>query len=163
MRAHDIIESCQEAFVLRLYRQSNKTGFIKAFSSSVESFTYGYGHLEKVMRNIFVKDLFLWPRFHALLTKSLKKYEITTVEFNCPLTPKMAQIQYYIIEIMNFLVKELKRLNRFIDLQEVTVENCFTRKFQKILSNQLDCVWHQLSSQTQQLLVDLKVLRSIMK
>lgn len=45
LRAHKIIESCQEAFALRLYRQQNKTGFIKAFSSSAEAFTYGYGHI----------------------------------------------------------------------------------------------------------------------
>ncbi len=32
-RAHKTAESCQESFILRLYRQKNKTGFIKAFSS----------------------------------------------------------------------------------------------------------------------------------
>lgn len=36
LRAHQIIESCQEAFALRLYRQSNKTGFVKAFSNNAE-------------------------------------------------------------------------------------------------------------------------------
>lgn len=45
LRAHQIIESCQEAFALRLYRQRNKTGFIKAFTMSAEAFTYGYGHV----------------------------------------------------------------------------------------------------------------------
>lgn len=45
LRAHGIIESCQEAFALRLYRQKNKTGFIRAFSLSVEAFTMGYGHI----------------------------------------------------------------------------------------------------------------------
>lgn len=45
LRAHQIIESCQEAFALRLYRQKNKTGFIKAFTKSAEAFTYGYGHV----------------------------------------------------------------------------------------------------------------------
>lgn len=45
LRAHQIIESCQEAFALRLYRQKNKTGFIKAFSTSAEAFTYGFGHV----------------------------------------------------------------------------------------------------------------------
>lgn len=45
LRAHQIIESCQEAFALRLYRQKNKIGFIKAFTLSAEAFTYGYGHV----------------------------------------------------------------------------------------------------------------------
>ncbi|CAF4848399.1 unnamed protein product [Pieris macdunnoughi] len=62
LRAHTVLESCQEAFVLRLFRQNNKAGFIKAFSNSPISFTFGYNHVEKVMRALFVTELFLWPR-----------------------------------------------------------------------------------------------------
>ena len=54
-RAHTVLESCQESFVLRLYRQKNKTGFIKAFSSSPVSFSRGFNQVERVMRNLFVR------------------------------------------------------------------------------------------------------------
>lgn len=162
LRAHKIIESCQEAFALRLFRQKNKTGFIKAFTSSAESFSFGYGHVEKVMRNIFVRDLFLWPRFHALIQKNLKTYEPVSVEFSIPLTLKMTQIQTHLLDLMNFNVKELKRINPLVDLEEVTVENCVTKKFQKILQSQLDTIWNQLSAKTKLLITDLKVLRSLM-
>lgn len=162
LRAHQIIESCQEAFALRLYRQKNKTGFIKAFSSSSEAFTYGYGHVEKVMRNLFVRELYLWPRYHALIQKTLKAYEPTSIEFAIPMTPKMTQIQTHLIDIMNFLVKELKRINPNVDLEEVTVENCVTKKFQKILQLQLDVIWNQLNAKTKQIITDLKVLRNLM-
>lgn len=162
LRAHQIIESCQEAFALRLYRQKNKTGFIKAFTNSAEAFTFGYGHIEKVMRNLFVKELFLWPRFHALIMKNLKTYEPTSVEFSIPLSPKLTQIQTHMLDLMNILVKELKRVNPSLDLEEVSVENCVTKKFQKILQTQLDTVWHQLNAKTKLLVTDLKVLRSLM-
>lgn len=95
LRAHKILESCQEAFVLRLYRQSNKvileainnkiinklyfnfqTGFIKAFSNSPQSFTMGFGHVERIMRNIFVKELYLWPRFQSLIVNNFKRNEV---------------------------------------------------------------------------------------
>lgn len=162
LRAHQIVESCQEAFALRLYRQKNKTGFIKAFTNSVESFTYGYGHVEKVMRNIFVKELYIWPRFHALIRNALKKYEPTVIELHIPMTQRMIAIQTNILDIMNYLVKEVKRINRFIDMQEITVENCVTKRFHKILQAQLDSVWHQLNSHKKVLISDLKVLRSLM-
>ncbi|CAO1415638.1 unnamed protein product [Diamesa tonsa] len=162
LRAHKIIESCQEAFALRLYRQQNKTGFIKAFSSSAEAFTYGYGHIEKVMRNLFVCQLFLWPRFHALIQKSMKSYEPISVEFHIPMTHRMVLIQTHILDLMNFIVKELKRINPRLDLEEVNVENCVTKRFHKILQSQLDTVWNQLSSKTKLLIADLKVLRSLM-
>lgn len=46
-------------------------------------------------------------------------------------------------------------------LQEITIENCLTKKFHKILQSQLDCVWHQLSVRTKEYVQDLKVLRSM--
>ncbi|XP_020615692.1 DNA repair endonuclease XPF-like [Orbicella faveolata] len=62
-RAHKIIESCQEAFILRLYRENNKNGFIKAFSDNPQAFTTGFFQVEKVMKNLFVRKLYLWPRY----------------------------------------------------------------------------------------------------
>lgn len=162
LRAHQVIESCQEAFALRLYRQSNKTGFVKAFTNSAEAFTYGYGHIEKVMRNLFVTELFIWPRFHAITRKALKQFEPSVIELHIPMTSKMVSIQTHLLDIMNFLVKELKRINRFVDMQEITVENCVTKRFHKILQAQLDSVWHQLNAQTKLLISDLKILRSLM-
>jgi DNA excision repair protein ERCC-4 len=162
LRAHTVIESCQEAFALRLYRQHNKTGFVKAFSNNVEAFTFGYGHVEKVMRNLFITELSIWPRFHAIIQKSLKPYEPQVIEFSLAMTQSMTVIQTHLLDIMNYLVKEIKRINRFIDMQEITVENCVTKQFHKILLAQLDTVWHQLSSQTKLLVSDLKVLRSLM-
>lgn len=40
-----------------------QTGFIKAFSNAPISFTFGFHQVEKVMRALFVKELFLWPRY----------------------------------------------------------------------------------------------------
>nr|XP_016939450.1 DNA repair endonuclease XPF [Drosophila suzukii]XP_016939451.1 DNA repair endonuclease XPF [Drosophila suzukii]XP_016939452.1 DNA repair endonuclease XPF [Drosophila suzukii] len=162
LRAHTIIESCQEAFVLRLYRQKNKTGFIKAFSSSPEAFTIGYSHVERTMRNLFVKHLYIWPRFHATVRGALQPWQTQTIELHVPLSQSMTSIQTHILDIMNFLVREIKRINRTVDMEAVTVENCVTKKFHKILQAQLDCIWHQLNSQTKLIVADLKILRSLM-
>ncbi|XP_016946307.1 DNA repair endonuclease XPF [Drosophila biarmipes] len=162
LRAHTIIESCQEAFALRLYRQKNKTGFIKAFSSSPEAFTIGYSHVERTMRNLFVKHLYIWPRFHATVRGALQPWQTQTIELHVPLSQTMTSIQTHILDIMNFLVREIKRINRTVDMEAVTVENCVTKKFHKILQAQLDCIWHQLNSQTKLIVADLKILRSLM-
>ncbi|XP_013142618.1 PREDICTED: DNA repair endonuclease XPF [Papilio polytes] len=161
LRAHTVLESCQEAFVLRLYRQKNKTGFIKAFSNSPISFTFGYSQVEKVMRALFVTELFLWPRFHGVIIKSLKSRQAEVEEIQIPLSAKAAQIQVCLLDIMNNTVKQLKSINRTLDMQEITMENCITKKFHKILQSQLDCIWHQLSTRTKEYIQDLKVLRSM--
>ncbi|CAH1175922.1 unnamed protein product [Phaedon cochleariae] len=162
LRAHTILESCQEAFVIRLYRQSNKTGFVKGFSNDVQSFTVGYGHVEKVMRALFVKELYIWPRFHSAVTSSFKKHQPNVIELHIPISEKMKKMQTHLLDLMNLTVKELKRINKNVELQEITVENCLTKKFHKILQAQLDVIWNQLSRRSLQLVADLKILRHIM-
>ena len=44
-----------------------QTGFIKAFSDHPQAFTRGFFQVEKVMKNLFVRKLYLWPRYMNLL------------------------------------------------------------------------------------------------
>lgn len=62
-----------------VYTNIFQTGFIKAFSNSVQSFTMGFGHVERIMRTLFVKELYIWPRFHSVVIQSLKQYEVSLV------------------------------------------------------------------------------------
>ncbi|CAH2216833.1 jg14822 [Pararge aegeria aegeria] len=117
LRAHTVLESCQEAFVLRLFRQKNKIGFIKAFSNSPISFTFGYHQVEKVMRALFVTELFLWPRFHGAIIKSLKSRQAEVIELHVRLTTNTSLIQSCLLDIMNYTVKQLKSINRTLDMQ----------------------------------------------
>lgn len=160
-RAHNILNAYQEAFALRLYRQNNKTGFIKAFTNSSLAFTVGYSQVERVMKALFIKKLYLWPRFHTIVNNCLSKCQPEVIELHIKFTPKMQNIQTALLDIMNYIVKELKRLNKYLDLEELTVENAIAKKFHKQLHLQLDPLWHQLSSTTKQLFSDLKTLRSL--
>jgi len=160
-RAHNILNAYQEAFALRLYRQNNKTGFIKAFTSSSLAFTVGYLQVERVMKALFVKKLYLWPRFHTTVNNCLSKHEPDVIELHVQITPKMQNIQTTLLDVMNYIVKELKRLNKYLELDELTVENAIAKKFHKQLHLQVDPIWHQLSTTTKQLFSDLKTLRSL--
>ncbi|CAK9810363.1 DNA repair endonuclease XPF [Anthophora quadrimaculata] len=161
-RAHNILNAYQESFALRLYRQNNKTGFIKAFTNSALAFTVGFMQVERVMKALFVKKLYLWPRFHSLVNSSLEKHKPDVIELHVKITPKMLNIQTSLLDIMNFIIKELKRLNKYLDLDELNVENAIAKKFYKQLQWQLDPIWHQLSSTSKQLLSDLKTLRALL-
>ena len=78
--AHRVSETSSEAFILRLFRQKNKVGFIKGISDSADSFSAGFFKVEKVMKSLFVKKLFLWPRFHVTVTECLNENGIDLVE-----------------------------------------------------------------------------------
>ncbi|KAL5241016.1 hypothetical protein ACI65C_008426 [Semiaphis heraclei] len=161
-RAHNILESCQEAFALRLYRMENKTGFIKAFSTSSQTFTYGFTKIERIMKTLFVPKLYLWPRFHLAVKSSLDKINSEVIELHVELTPAMMEIQTSLLDLINYSIKELKRLNPSLDTEEITVENSLSKCFHKILQTQLNPIWHRLSSTTKQLVSDLKLLRNLM-
>ncbi|XP_055032647.2 DNA repair endonuclease XPF [Misgurnus anguillicaudatus] len=161
-RAHKIIESCQEAFILRLYRQKNKTGFIKAFTDKPTSFTSGFCQVERVMRNLFVKKLFLWPRFQASVNTTLEKHKPDVVELHVSLTPAMRAIQSSILDIMNACLKELKRYNPTLEAEDLSLENSLGTAFEKTIRHYLDPLWHQLGSRTKSLVQDLKILRTLL-
>ena len=57
---------------------SFQSGFVKAFSDSPQSFTAGFCHVERVMKSLFVRKLFLWPRFHASVVATFEKHKAST-------------------------------------------------------------------------------------
>lgn len=162
-RAHKILESCQEAFILRLYRMKNSKGFIKAISSSPCAFTRGFAQVQRIMRNLFVKNLYLWPRFHALVASSIEKIKPEVFEIHVPMTHAMTSIQMALLDLMNVTVRELKHINPSLDTDELTVENAIAKSFDKIIKYQLEPVWHQLTAKSKRLISDLKFLRSVLQ
>ena len=176
-RAHRIIDSCQESFILRLYRQKNKTGFIKAFSGSPVSFSQGFCQVERVMKNLFLRHLHLWPRYHSTVSSVLASCQPQVVEIHLQLTAMMQDIQTAVLDLISFtlkvlkpvlctlhthILKEVKRLNPNLNSEELTVENSMSKSFHKILQRELDPVWHQLSGKSRQLVSDLKTLRLVL-
>lgn len=161
-RAHKIIESCQEAFILRLFRQKNKTGFIKAFTDKATAFASGFCQVERVMRNLFVKKLYLWPRFQASVNTALERHKPEVVELHVSLTPAMRAVQSSILDIMSACLKELKRYNPTLEAEDLSLENALGNAFEKTIHHYLDPSWHQLGAKTKALVRDLKVLRVLL-
>ncbi|KAM3916765.1 DNA repair endonuclease XPF isoform 1-T2 [Leptodactylus fuscus] len=162
-KAHKIMESCQEAFILRLYRQKNKQGFIKAFTDNPCAFQTGFCQVERVMRNLFVRKLYLWPRFHVSVNSFLETHKPEVVELHITMTPAMLAIQASILDIMNACLRELKRYNPALEVEDLSLENAIGRAFDKTIRHYLDPLWHQLGAKTKSLVQDLKILRTLLQ
>ncbi|XP_053221893.1 DNA repair endonuclease XPF [Podarcis raffonei] len=162
-KAHRIIESCQEAFILRLYRQKNKQGFIKAFTDNAVAFSTGFCHVERVMRNLFVRKLYLWPRFHVAVHSFLERHKPEVVEMHVSMTPAMRVIQSSILDILNACLKELKQCNPALEAEDLSLEDAIGKAFDKTIRHYLDPLWHQLGSKTKTLVQDLKILRTLLQ
>lgn len=161
-RAHKIGESSQEAFILRMFRENNNAGFIKGFSDTPTAFMSGYCQVERVMKQLFVRKLFLRPRFHADVVDCLEKHKPDVVELSVEPTPLMSGIQMAILDLIESSLRELKRSTPMLDQDELTLENSLTKYFDRMLKSQLDPHWNRLSNKAKQLVSDVKILRVLL-
>ncbi|GAA6001947.1 hypothetical protein JCM5350_006498, partial [Sporobolomyces pararoseus] len=138
MHAEMVTPTSQEAFVIRIYRKTNKTGFLKAFSDQPEAFTFGLSPLQTTLMQLKIREVMIYPRFHEAVDSDLKKRKADVIEFYQPLTPAMMEIQNAIIDCMEATLSEIKRSNHYLDVEELTVENALFRSFDSLVRAQLD-------------------------
>jgi DNA excision repair protein ERCC-4 len=129
-----INETSTEAFILRVFRQANKTGYIKAISENPHALTMGFSKLDKLMKLLFVTKLFLWPRFHVAVSQSLNENAADVVQISQDLTPLMNDIQVVLLDILDACAQEIQKYQKQSPLSElkalvVTVENCLFQSF----------------------------------
>ncbi|KAI9809328.1 MAG: hypothetical protein M1825_002620 [Sarcosagium campestre] len=163
LHADRIVATSTEAFILRIFRQKNKNGFLKAFSDSPEPLTTGFSPLATMMRNLFLRKASLWPRFHLSVAKSLegrKKAEV--IELEVPMTDAVSEIQTAILECAEISYQELRKTNAGLDLDEWKPDMALHRNFDLAVRRQLDPVWHRVSAKTRQIANDLTVLRQML-
>jgi hypothetical protein len=48
----------------------------------LHAFTSGFASVERIMKNLFVRNLFLWPRFHASVVAALENNKVWNA-INC--------------------------------------------------------------------------------
>jgi DNA excision repair protein ERCC-4 len=163
LHAEKVIATSLEAFILRIYRQKNKAGFLKAFSDSPEPFTTGFAPLTNMMKNLFLQKPALYPRYHVTVAKSLegrKKAEV--IELEVPMTDAMRDIQNAVLECVEASISELRKSNSGIEMDDWTLDSALHKNFDAIIRRQLDLVWHRTTFKTRQVVRDLTLLRTIL-
>ncbi|EGG12539.1 DNA repair protein rad16 [Melampsora larici-populina 98AG31] len=151
-----------EAFIVRVFRRSNTTGFLKAFSEEPEHFTFGLSPLQTVLTQLRLRTVMIWPRFHASVRKDLEARKPKVIELHQALSPAMNDIQTSIIECMDASLNQIRRANTNLEVDDLTVDNALFRSFDMIIRAQLDPIWHRVSPQTRQLVGDLTTLRKLL-
>jgi DNA excision repair protein ERCC-4 len=158
-RAHRITDSSSESFIIRLYRDKNKTGFIKGFSDSSLDFSRGYNQLECVMKNLFLRHVYLYPRFQITVRSTFENCSPDVIELQVPLTLLMMDIQVSLMELINACLQELRSSTTWIDNDILTADQAILSSFERLIRLQLQPIWNQVSIRTKQLLNDIKTLR----
>jgi len=163
LHAEKVIATATEAFIVRTYRQKNKTGFLKAFSDAPEPLTSGFSPLSTMMRNLFLRKPALYPRYHATVAQSLEgKRKAEVIELEVPMTQAMKDIQNAVLECIMVSVGELKKGNPGLDVEDWSDDSALHRNFDGMIRRQLNPVWHRTSFRTKQIVRDLALLRTIL-
>lgn len=163
LHAERVAATSLEAFIVRIYRQKNKKGFLKAFSDQPEPFTSGFQPLTNVLRNLFLRKPVLYPRFHVTVAKSLEgRRKAEVIELEVPMTEAMRDIQNAVLECVEVSIAELKKMNTGVIELDFATDGALHRSFDSIVRRQLDPVWHRVSFRTKMIVRDLTMLRTIL-
>lgn len=163
LHAERVAATSLEAFIVRIFRQKNKKGFLKALSDQPEPFTSGFQPLTNILRNLFLRKPVLYPRFHVGVAKSLEgKRKAEVIELEVPMTEAMRNIQSAVLECVEVSIAELKKMNTGIIDLDFSVDSALHRSFDSIVRRQLDPVWHRVSFRTKMIVRDLTMLRTIL-
>ena len=120
-------EKSTEAFILRIYRSrryfsddafgsnSNRGGFIKAFTDDPSSLVGGFAKVDKVMKSLQVQRLYLYPRFHAAVAEELERQPPVVTELHQPLSDKMKEIQNNLAAAMRACLRDLRSKCQVVD------------------------------------------------
>ncbi|OQR98626.1 DNA repair endonuclease XPF [Achlya hypogyna] len=160
--AHRVTDTSVEAFILRLFRESNRSGFVKAFSEDAYAFSNGFHKVEQVMKLLYLRKLLLYPRFHMAIHSVLAQHEPEVFEIDVALSPLMKDMQAALLVALEATLNELKRSCKDLDETELTMTNALTKALEFMLKKQLSAIWHRLPHKTKQLTGDLTVLRQLL-
>ncbi|KAJ9549801.1 hypothetical protein OSB04_022344 [Centaurea solstitialis] len=161
LNAHSLSETCTEAFIVRILRSSNRNLYVRAFSDKPHAMVAGFAKAERTLKCLFLRKLYLWPRFQVYVSEDLERDPPEVVDIRVPMSAYMVGIQKAVIEVMDACLKEMRKTNK-VDVEDLTVENGLFKSFDEIVRRQLDPIWHTLGKKTKQLVSDLKTLRKLL-
>jgi DNA excision repair protein ERCC-4 len=151
-----------EAFVLRLFKDRNKDGWVRAFSDDVENMD-GL-KLEKTCRQLQIRRVFLWPRFQLDIAHTLDSVgqPEEACEIRVDMTDSMTKIQNSLMSCIGICVKELIKGSKQLDADEVTLESALFSSFDQRMQGILYPTWHLLSQRTKSMLGEITTLRKLL-
>ncbi|AGO10642.1 AaceriAFR456Cp [[Ashbya] aceris (nom. inval.)] len=163
MHADLLTNYSTESFIVDIYREHNRWGFIKAVTESPESLVTDFSPLLRKMKDLKLQRILLWPRFHADVSSSLHAQKNNTVvEIKVSLTDSMEKIHYGLLECLKKCINELVRKVPELAKESWSIENALDAHFMKSIHAELQPRWHRISYESKQLVKDISTLRKLL-
>lgn len=156
--AHQILpESSSLAFILRMLKAHK----VHSFSSVPEAFSSSVSKLEKSLRALQTRNIFLYPRFRQIVQQCISARPVDVVELAQPLSPDMLEIQSNLMDLLDGCVSQVKKAHP--NELEIELISTGASNVEFSLRRQLDSVWHELGPGTKATISDIALIRRLIR
>uniref|UniRef100_A0A7E4ZY81 ERCC4 domain-containing protein n=1 Tax=Panagrellus redivivus TaxID=6233 RepID=A0A7E4ZY81_PANRE len=164
-RAHELLSSYQESFILRLYREQKADGFVKAFSDQPTAITSGgLGQLQRLFDKLYIKKIRLLPRFDTVIKSTYDIAPPKLSEFEVELPMGLRRVRLSLMDIVRTCVRELKST---VHSLEIVVEDDAMSPSAALYPTKLELDLRSktllLTDRQTRIMNDLRLLRTLLR
>ena len=159
-RAHEIGETSNEAFIVRVFRERNATGLFIGLSDKPHAISR---NIEAFVKMFYLTDIVVIPRFHEIVQSCLSAGmpDLSITQHDLALTVRQVELGSLITSIVSASVEEILK-NKFVNFQINSEELIKNKNEIYALRNKLEPVWMKLSWTARQIISDLAVIRKLL-
>ncbi|CAI2341167.1 unnamed protein product [Caenorhabditis sp. 36 PRJEB53466] len=162
-RAHQTLNAFQDSFILRLYREKNPNGMVKAFTD-VPNTLSSLGQLQRLVDRLYVRNVELMPRFSNIIETELQRHQLRTAIFSVDVPTPLRRIHRALIDFIKVCIRDLRTCStsgKQADEQNEDMAHVpwATTRLEKRLRDRRG----HISDKQQRLLNDVASLRSVLE
>uniref|UniRef100_A0A1I7YWA4 ERCC4 domain-containing protein n=1 Tax=Steinernema glaseri TaxID=37863 RepID=A0A1I7YWA4_9BILA len=164
-RAHTLMTSFQESFILRLLREKKPGIFVKAFTDCPSAIASGgIGQLQRLIDKLYVRRVRIIPRFDVEVKSCFEKDGPKLIEISVDVPFAYRKAMTPLVDIIRTCVKELKQCSHGIETSVAEESNApWSGVTPSALEIELKQKSLTLSEKQQRLLRELDQLRAILE
>ncbi|GMR37278.1 hypothetical protein PMAYCL1PPCAC_07473, partial [Pristionchus mayeri] len=106
-RAHQVLTSFQESFILRMFREKKRGGFVKAFTDFPSAIS-SLGELQRLVTRLYVKRVRIVPRFDADVKATFDRTPVSVVELSVDVPSILRRCHSTLVELLKVCGRDLK-------------------------------------------------------
>ncbi|CAN1345469.1 DNA repair endonuclease UVH1 [Linum perenne] len=104
-----VSETSTEAFIVRIVKILSWSVYVRAFSDRPHSMAVGFAKTERIIKELYIRKLHLWPRFQVYVSEELERNPSKVVDVRVPMSKYMVVT---IVEVMDACLRDMRKTNK---------------------------------------------------
>ena len=159
LKADQVTESSTEHFILKLIHQYSKP-FMKGFTEHPEKFVFGFNKIQKMLSNLHMSNIFLYPRYRKEVVDDIKQLYIE--EHSIPPQTELLAIEHSIRDCFQIAISDLRNSCKWIDPTEISLDKVLTSNFEYLLKQELLPNEYKLTEQALLAIEEIKFFKELL-